>query len=300
MVAGRCGPCANRTSRWAPKCSAPRAAHHVQRPSAEDGRHHRRGGTLTVARAILLESYISFLGYGIQPPMASWGNMLNNAQRYFTGRRIAIFPGVMITLAVTSSNFLGDGLRDSLDPRHGRRERASRPPGGKGYSDGPDDGRGGGGGRVDGTSIAYALASRGVKNAARREGRAGEWRLRAVERARAHALYQRIGRAPRPASFPVFKHWSDLIGGPARLHAHGLRQRVAPAYADNLQEERRHVAWHRHHHAGDHGRASPRQAQPFANVATSARRPTSRTAGTQTLATPWKASAGGPRRWARG
>ena len=75
--------------------------------------------TLAVARAILLESYISFLGYGIQPPLASWGNMLNNAQSYFTAAPwVAIFPGVMITLAVTSFNFLGDGLRDAFDPRH--------------------------------------------------------------------------------------------------------------------------------------------------------------------------------------
>jgi len=77
--------------------------------------------TLAVARAILLESYISFLGYGIQPPLASWGNMLNNAQSYFaTAPWVAIFPGVMITVAVTSFNFLGDGLRDALDPRHAR------------------------------------------------------------------------------------------------------------------------------------------------------------------------------------
>ncbi|MCC6718006.1 MAG: ABC transporter permease [Acetobacteraceae bacterium] len=74
--------------------------------------------TLIVARAILLESYISFLGYGIQPPTPSWGNMLNNAQQYFDRAPwLAIFPGVMITLAVTSFNFLGDGLRDALDPR---------------------------------------------------------------------------------------------------------------------------------------------------------------------------------------
>lgn len=77
--------------------------------------------TLSVARAILLESYISFLGYGIQPPLASWGNMLNNAQSYFASAPwVAIFPGVMITVAVTSFNFLGDGLRDALDPRHVR------------------------------------------------------------------------------------------------------------------------------------------------------------------------------------
>ncbi len=74
--------------------------------------------TLTVARAILLESYVSFLGYGIQPPVPSWGNMLNNAQIYLTSAPwLAILPGLAITLAVTSFNFLGDGLRDALDPR---------------------------------------------------------------------------------------------------------------------------------------------------------------------------------------
>ncbi len=74
--------------------------------------------TLTVARAILLESYISFLGFGIQPPEPSWGNMLNNAQQYLSSAPwLAIFPGLMITLAVTGFNFLGDGLRDALDPR---------------------------------------------------------------------------------------------------------------------------------------------------------------------------------------
>lgn len=74
--------------------------------------------TLSVARAILLESYISFLGYGIQPPVPSWGNMLNNAQDYLTSAPwLAIFPGLAITLAVTGFNFLGDGLRDALDPR---------------------------------------------------------------------------------------------------------------------------------------------------------------------------------------
>ncbi len=74
--------------------------------------------TLNVANAILLESYVSYLGYGIQPPAASWGNMLNNAQIYMTSAPwLAIAPGIAITLAVTSFNFLGDGLRDALDPR---------------------------------------------------------------------------------------------------------------------------------------------------------------------------------------
>lgn len=74
--------------------------------------------TLSVANAVLMESYISFLGYGIQAPLASWGNMLTNAQSYFDlAPSLAIIPGVMITLTVMSFNFLGDGLRDALDPR---------------------------------------------------------------------------------------------------------------------------------------------------------------------------------------
>ena len=74
--------------------------------------------TLNVANAVLMESYISFLGYGIQPPLASWGNMLTDAQAYFDlAPWLAILPGVMITLTVMSFNFLGDGLRDALDPR---------------------------------------------------------------------------------------------------------------------------------------------------------------------------------------
>ncbi|MCC7274205.1 MAG: ABC transporter permease [Alphaproteobacteria bacterium] len=74
--------------------------------------------TLIVARGILLESYVSFLGYGIQPPIASWGNMLEKAQQYLTTAPwLALLPGMMITLAVASFNFVGDGLRDALDPR---------------------------------------------------------------------------------------------------------------------------------------------------------------------------------------
>jgi peptide/nickel transport system permease protein len=74
--------------------------------------------TLKVAGAVLLESYISYLGYGVQPPLASWGNMLTNAQGYFdTVPWLAILPGLMITFTVMGFNFLGDGLRDALDPR---------------------------------------------------------------------------------------------------------------------------------------------------------------------------------------
>ncbi|RVU35235.1 ABC transporter permease [Hwanghaeella grinnelliae] len=75
--------------------------------------------TLTVARAILLEAYISFLGFGIQPPLPSWGNMLNGAQQYLDSAPwLAIIPGVAITIAVSSFNFIGDGLRDAFDVRN--------------------------------------------------------------------------------------------------------------------------------------------------------------------------------------
>jgi len=74
--------------------------------------------TLNIANAILAESYISFLGFGIHPPTPSWGNMLENAQSYLTNAPwLAIVPGVAITLTVTSFNFIGDGLRDALDAK---------------------------------------------------------------------------------------------------------------------------------------------------------------------------------------
>lgn len=74
--------------------------------------------TLNVAAAILAESALSYLGYGIQPPTASWGNMLQNAQRYLRSAPVlAVYPGLLISVTVISINFLGDGLRDALDPR---------------------------------------------------------------------------------------------------------------------------------------------------------------------------------------
>jgi len=74
--------------------------------------------TLQVATAILAESALSYLGFGIQPPTASWGNMLQNAQRFFRIHpMLAIYPGMLISLTVISINFVGDGLRDALDPR---------------------------------------------------------------------------------------------------------------------------------------------------------------------------------------
>lgn len=73
--------------------------------------------TLEVANAILLEAYVSFLGQGIQPPTPSWGNMISGAQEViYRAPWLALFPGLMITLVVLSINFIGDGLRDALDP----------------------------------------------------------------------------------------------------------------------------------------------------------------------------------------
>jgi peptide/nickel transport system permease protein len=73
--------------------------------------------TLEVAYAILEESGLSFLGFGIQPPTPSWGNLLSNAQAYLVNYPwLAIFPGVMIFLSVISINYIGDGLRDAFDP----------------------------------------------------------------------------------------------------------------------------------------------------------------------------------------
>lgn len=72
--------------------------------------------TLTLARAILLESYISYLGYGIQPPDASWGNLLNNAQEYLESDPfLALVPGIAIAATVAMFNFLGEALRDAVD-----------------------------------------------------------------------------------------------------------------------------------------------------------------------------------------
>jgi peptide/nickel transport system permease protein len=73
--------------------------------------------TLGVANAIISEAYISFLGLGVQPPTATWGNMLEGAYNYVESAPwLWIFPGSLIVLTVLSINFVGDGLRDALDP----------------------------------------------------------------------------------------------------------------------------------------------------------------------------------------
>jgi peptide/nickel transport system permease protein len=74
--------------------------------------------TLGVAGAILAESTLSYLGYGVQPPTPTWGNMLQNAQsEMYSAPWLAIFPGLLIFSTIMSINFVGDGLRDALDPR---------------------------------------------------------------------------------------------------------------------------------------------------------------------------------------
>lgn len=74
--------------------------------------------TLQIGTAILVESALSFLGFGIQPPVATWGNMLANAQEYiFMAPWLALPPGFMIFITILAFNFVGDGLRDALDPR---------------------------------------------------------------------------------------------------------------------------------------------------------------------------------------
>jgi peptide/nickel transport system permease protein len=74
--------------------------------------------SLGAGAAINAESALSFLGLGIQPPTPSWGNLLFNAQSYlWNDPWIAIFPGLFIFITLLSLNFLGDGLRDALDPR---------------------------------------------------------------------------------------------------------------------------------------------------------------------------------------
>jgi len=77
--------------------------------------------TLTIGRVILLESVLSFLGFGIVPPTPSWGNMLNNAQELVnTAPALAVYPGLLIFITVIAVNFVGDGLQHAFDPRSER------------------------------------------------------------------------------------------------------------------------------------------------------------------------------------
>ena len=74
--------------------------------------------TLAVGNAIMLESALSFLGLGVQPPRPTWGNLLYEARDFLSlAPWMAVFPGLFILVTVLAVNFLGDGLRDALDPK---------------------------------------------------------------------------------------------------------------------------------------------------------------------------------------
>jgi peptide/nickel transport system permease protein len=78
--------------------------------------------TLSAGHVILLESVLSFLGLGVQPPIPSWGNLLSNAQELiWSAPALAFYPGALIFITVIAFNFLGDGLQDALDPRDVKR-----------------------------------------------------------------------------------------------------------------------------------------------------------------------------------
>ncbi|MFH1928522.1 MAG: ABC transporter permease [Chloroflexota bacterium] len=77
--------------------------------------------TLGVGNGILIESALSFLGLGVRAPSSSWGSMLNNSQLYvWKAPMLAVYPGLSIMLTVLAFNFVGDGLREALDPRLSR------------------------------------------------------------------------------------------------------------------------------------------------------------------------------------
>lgn len=74
--------------------------------------------TIGIGGAIIYEASISFLGFGVQAPFASWGNMLQNAQQFiWNSPRLIIYPGLAIFMTVLGFNFFGDGLRDAIDPK---------------------------------------------------------------------------------------------------------------------------------------------------------------------------------------
>jgi len=78
--------------------------------------------TLGLANAILTEAYVSFLGLGVQPPTATWGNMMEQAQSFMSQGAwwMWVFPSLFIVMVILSVNLMGDGLRDAFDPHSGR------------------------------------------------------------------------------------------------------------------------------------------------------------------------------------
>jgi len=74
-------------------------------------------GTLQMASAIITESGLSYLGFGVQPPTPTWGSILATAQnQVFRAPWVAFYPGLMIFITVMTINYIGDGLRDAFDP----------------------------------------------------------------------------------------------------------------------------------------------------------------------------------------
>jgi oligopeptide transport system permease protein len=74
--------------------------------------------TLTVPQVILIESFVSFLGLGVQEPNASWGTMVNEGARVMeTAYWILVYPATLLVVTLLCLNFIGDGLRDALDPK---------------------------------------------------------------------------------------------------------------------------------------------------------------------------------------
>ena len=74
-------------------------------------------GTLQMASAIITESGLSYLGFGVQPPTPTWGSILSTAQTHvFRAPWLAVYPGLMIFITVMAINYIGDGLRDAFDP----------------------------------------------------------------------------------------------------------------------------------------------------------------------------------------
>ena len=117
--ARRCWPCASaslwkRRVRWAPAMLRIIVRHilpNIIQPVIVQA-------AIGMAGAILAEATMSFLGLGVPPPTASWGTMLNDARSHlFDSPHLVLFPAAAVMLAVLSFNFIGDGLRDYLDPR---------------------------------------------------------------------------------------------------------------------------------------------------------------------------------------
>jgi oligopeptide transport system permease protein len=74
--------------------------------------------TLGIPGAILAEATLAYIGVGVQPPRASWGSLIAEGQKYIRGEpHLVLFPAIFIALSLIGFTFLGDGLRDALDPK---------------------------------------------------------------------------------------------------------------------------------------------------------------------------------------